>query len=52
VRVWAACDALSFAPGRALETLREAADEPLGMASLSAKMSLDMWERGEWETIP
>lgn len=51
VRVWAAGDALSFAPELALATLREVATEPRGMASHSATMVLDVWARGEWETL-
>ena len=48
VRVWAASDALAFAPDEAVRVLREVASSR-GLASLNARMTLQLWDAGEWQ---
>lgn len=49
VRVWAASDALAFAPDEAVRVLRKIAGLPRGLASFDAKMTLELWDAGEWQ---
>ena len=51
VRVWAASDILSFAPDEAVRALREVAAQMPKAAALNAKMTLKLWEAGEWKHV-
>ena len=49
VRSWAAVDALAKAPDDGVRVLREIANSP-DMVGLDAKMILELWDAGEWDT--
>ncbi len=50
VRNCAAVDALALAPAEGVRVLREVAAGPPSMIELDAKMILELWDKGEWDT--